>query len=251
VQLELASTLDSHGIGAVFEPTTGGQVGPGRTSSGTDFYHHEKRSSKSNPLPHRGSDMSEPASAPPPYDQILATSDPAAIARATPVDDDRPDDAAAAAADTHSAAPPLTHLGSQTLGDGLRFGEDGFLTLQEFVSRPTPEGLTVQCEISRSKSRKSTYILKLERPEMGGVQKVFLLAGKKRNRAGAKSNFLISCDPNDMKKESDAYIAKVCVRINFILCAVDLCCERTRTPTLSVIIRLCCCGSWFRSRPIC
>lgn len=199
-QMKLASTLDSQGIGVVFQPTAEG--GPGRSSTGAEFYNSEAARKRS-------SGNSQPRSAPPPYDDIVGSSDPAAIARATPIEEESPEAAAAAAA---SSPPPLVRMGAAGVREGLQFGTEGYPSLLEFVSRPTPEGLTVQCEISRSKARKSTYILKLERPEAGGVKKVFLLAGKKRNRAGAKSNYLISCDPTDMTKESDAYCAKVRVR---------------------------------------
>lgn len=98
---------------------------------------------------------------------------------------------------------------AEALRNELIFDEEGYPSHFDFVYRPTPEGLTVQCEISRSKARKSTYILKLERPGPGGVKKVFLLAGKKRSFPGAKSIYLISIDPTDMTKESEAYCAKL------------------------------------------
>eukprot|EP00038_Savillea_parva_P001232 m.102480 g.102480 ORF g.102480 m.102480 type:complete len:571 (+) comp10438_c1_seq1:250-1962(+) len=216
-QLELASELGSQGIGVVYEPTA--QGGSGRSANADEFY----RSSADRATMRSAESSSLPRSAPPPYDQIVDSSDPNALASANPTPiAERPDDeaaaeraerqeaaAAAANASNRSPVPLVRQLSPQAIREELMFGIEGYPSLLDFVVRPTPEGVTVQCEISRSKSRKSTYILKLERPEVGGVQKVFLLAGKKRNRPGTNSNYLVSCDPNDMKKESEAYCAKV------------------------------------------
>lgn len=94
-----------------------------------------------------------------------------------------------------------------------------FNDLYDFVSKPAPEGIVVQCEITRDKhgvdrGMYPAYYLKLERPgRQGKIEKVFLLAGRKRKKSKS-SNYLISIDPTDLARDGDAFVAKL--RSNFV-----------------------------------
>eukprot|EP00051_Salpingoeca_urceolata_P005778 m.77062 g.77062 ORF g.77062 m.77062 type:complete len:425 (+) comp14535_c0_seq3:79-1353(+) len=102
---------------------------------------------------------------------------------------------------------------STTAGNPLFFDN-----LEDFVTKPAPQGTVIQCRITRDKTgidkgMYPTYILKLERPEDGVVKQVFLLAGRKRKKS-ASSNYLISTNPQDLHRESESFVAKL--RSNFV-----------------------------------
>lgn len=112
-----------------------------------------------------------------------------------------------------ATAPKTMRTGAPPSDNPLFFAD-----LKDFVSRPAPEGVIVQCKIIRDKRGVDkgmfpTYILKLERPEDGGVKQVFLLAGRKRKKSKS-SNYIISMDQEDMSRESDNFVAKL--RANFL-----------------------------------
>lgn len=86
---------------------------------------------------------------------------------------------------------------------------------EEFVCRPAPMGELIQCVVSRDKSGMDkmhpVYYLKLQRKD--DEAKVFLLAGRKR-KYSKTSNYLISLDATDLKRDGEAYLAKL--RGNFV-----------------------------------
>lgn len=54
----------------------------------------------------------------------------------------------------------------------------------------------------------SRYILKLERQEDDGVKQIFLLAGRKRKKSKS-SNYIISCDQDDLSRDGDNFVSKL------------------------------------------
>ena len=94
--------------------------------------------------------------------------------------------------------------------------------LLDFVSSPAPElAGKIFCEIKRDKKGLGkgsypVYYLRLERPNVkdpSKTDKVFLLAGRKRKKSKS-SNYLISVDSMDLKRDSDSFVAKL--RSNFV-----------------------------------
>ena len=82
--------------------------------------------------------------------------------------------------------------------------------LEEFVNRPAPQGITINCRISRDKKGVDrglfpTYFLHMERDD---GKKVFLLAGRKRKKS-ATSNYLISIDPTDLSRGGESFVGKL------------------------------------------
>ncbi|XP_062914048.1 tubby protein-like isoform X3 [Mobula hypostoma] len=92
-------------------------------------------------------------------------------------------------------------------GPGLNLDADN---LEEFVLRPAPRGITIQCRITRDKKGMDrglypTYFMHLERDD---GKKLFLLAGRKRKKSKT-SNYLISVDATDLSREAESYIGKL------------------------------------------
>ncbi|KAM4721438.1 tubby protein homolog isoform 7-T7 [Rhinophrynus dorsalis] len=82
--------------------------------------------------------------------------------------------------------------------------------LEEFSTRPAPQGVTIKCRITRDKKGMDrgmypTYYLHLERDD---GKKVFLLAGRKRKKSKT-SNYLISIDPTDLSRGGESFIGKL------------------------------------------
>ncbi|XP_033913278.2 tubby protein homolog isoform X3 [Acipenser ruthenus] len=82
--------------------------------------------------------------------------------------------------------------------------------LEEFAVRPTTQGVTIKCRITRDKKGMDrgmypTYYLHLERED---GKKVFLLAGRKRKKSKT-SNYLISIDPTDLSRGGESFIGKL------------------------------------------
>ncbi|XP_007885727.1 tubby protein homolog isoform X1 [Callorhinchus milii] len=82
--------------------------------------------------------------------------------------------------------------------------------LEEFSLRPSPQGVTVKCRITRDKKGMDrgmypTYYLHLERDD---GKKVFLLAGRKRKKSKT-SNYLISVDPTDLSRGGESFVGKL------------------------------------------
>lgn len=132
-----------------------------------------------------------------------------------------------AAQDVARLTPPL-HKGAAlpreqpSASDPLYFDHADADELREFVSSGAPElAGTLRCEIRRDKKgmgkgKHPVYYLHLERPNVkdpSKTDKVFLLAGRKRKKCKT-SNYLISCDPADLSRDSDSYLAKL--RANFV-----------------------------------
>ncbi|XP_059834136.1 tubby-related protein 3-like isoform X3 [Hypanus sabinus] len=92
-------------------------------------------------------------------------------------------------------------------GSGLNLDADN---LEEFVLRPAPRGITIQCRVTRDKKGMDrglypTYFMHLERDD---GKKLFLLAGRKRKKSKT-SNYLISVDATDLSREAESYIGKL------------------------------------------
>lgn len=82
--------------------------------------------------------------------------------------------------------------------------------LSDFVIKPAPQNLTVKCRITRDKhgvdrGMYPTYFMHFERED---GKKVFLLAARKRKRSKT-SNYLITIDPIDLKRDGDNFIGKL------------------------------------------
>ena len=82
--------------------------------------------------------------------------------------------------------------------------------LSEFVLRPAPQNLTIKCRITRDKHGVDrgmfpTYFMHFERED---GKKVFLLAARKRKRSKT-SNYLITIDPIDLKRDGENFIGKL------------------------------------------
>ncbi|XP_078509871.1 tubby protein homolog [Lissotriton helveticus] len=82
--------------------------------------------------------------------------------------------------------------------------------LEEFAFRPAPEGLTLQCRITRDKKGVDkglfpTYYLHLEKDD---GKRLFLMAGRKRKKSKT-SNYLISVDATDLSRDASSFIGKV------------------------------------------
>ncbi|XP_067902420.1 tubby protein isoform X2 [Heterodontus francisci] len=82
--------------------------------------------------------------------------------------------------------------------------------LEEFAIRPSSQGITIKCRITRDKKGMDrgmypTYYLHLERDD---GKKVFLLAGRKRKKSKT-SNYLISIDPTDLSRGGESFIGKL------------------------------------------
>ncbi|CAH1798781.1 unnamed protein product, partial [Owenia fusiformis] len=82
--------------------------------------------------------------------------------------------------------------------------------LDDFVTQPAPQGVTIKCRITRDKKGVDrgifpTYFLHMERDD---GKKVFLLAGRKRKKS-ATSNYLISIDPTDLSRGGEAFVGKL------------------------------------------
>ncbi|XP_076338369.1 tubby-related protein 3-like isoform X2 [Tachypleus tridentatus] len=93
---------------------------------------------------------------------------------------------------------------------GIGKMEDLLDNLPAFALEPCPQGLTVQCRITRDKKGMDrglfpTYFLHLEKEDS---KKVFLLAARKRKKS-ATSNYLISVDPTDLSRGGDSFVGKL------------------------------------------
>ncbi|KAJ1131690.1 hypothetical protein NDU88_010024 [Pleurodeles waltl] len=82
--------------------------------------------------------------------------------------------------------------------------------LEEFAFRPAPEGMTLQCRITRDKKGVDkgifpTYYLHLEKND---GKRLFLMAGRKRKKSKT-SNYLISVDPTDLSRDGSSFVGKV------------------------------------------
>nr|XP_033816625.1 tubby protein-like [Geotrypetes seraphini] len=82
--------------------------------------------------------------------------------------------------------------------------------LEAFAFRPAPQGMTLQCRITRDRKGMDkgifpTYYLQLERED---GRRLFLMAGRKRKKSKT-SNYLISVDPTDLSRGGTSFIGKV------------------------------------------
>lgn len=82
--------------------------------------------------------------------------------------------------------------------------------LEEFCTKPAPQGFTMKCRVTRDKKGLDrhafpTYFLHLERED---GKKIFLLAGRKRKKSKT-SNYLISVDATDLSRGGDSFIGKL------------------------------------------
>ncbi|XP_054850060.1 tubby-related protein 2 [Eublepharis macularius] len=82
--------------------------------------------------------------------------------------------------------------------------------IEAFVLKPSPQGSTIQCRITRDRKGMDKgifpfYYLHLE---MENGKKRFLMSGRKRKKSKT-SNYLISLDPIDLSRGGDSFIGKV------------------------------------------
>uniref|UniRef100_A0A8D2Q6H9 Tubby-like protein n=1 Tax=Varanus komodoensis TaxID=61221 RepID=A0A8D2Q6H9_VARKO len=82
--------------------------------------------------------------------------------------------------------------------------------VEAFVLKPAPQGIVVQCRITRDRKGMDKgifpfYYLHLE-TENG--KKRFLMSGRKRKKSKT-SNYLISLDPIDLSRDGDSFVGKV------------------------------------------
>uniref|UniRef100_A0A1I8H558 Tub domain-containing protein n=1 Tax=Macrostomum lignano TaxID=282301 RepID=A0A1I8H558_9PLAT len=101
----------------------------------------------------------------------------------------------------------------QKLGTASRLANlipDPTEDLEEFVLRPAPQGCVIKGRITRDtrgieRTRYPTYYLHMERDD---GKKIFLLAARKR-RHSSTANYLISCDPTDLKRAGESFVGKL------------------------------------------
>lgn len=82
--------------------------------------------------------------------------------------------------------------------------------LSEFVLKPAPQNISIKCRITRDKhgvdrGMYPTYFMHFEKED---GKKVFLLAARKRKRSKT-SNYLITIDATDLKRDGDNFIGKL------------------------------------------
>ncbi|XP_070499516.1 protein king tubby 1 isoform X2 [Chironomus tepperi] len=82
--------------------------------------------------------------------------------------------------------------------------------VEHWVLSPGKQGVLYKCRITRDRKGMDKglfpiYYLHLER-DTG--KKVFLLAGRKRKKSKT-SNYVISCDPTDLSRQTDGYVGKL------------------------------------------
>eukprot|EP00128_Syssomonas_multiformis_P012561 Colp12_sorted_trinity150504_noHs@25853 len=87
--------------------------------------------------------------------------------------------------------------------------------LQDFVSKPAPQGVKILCRITRvktgvEKNMFPTYYLHMEEPN---GQRTFLLAARKR-KMSKSSNYILSTSTEDLARQSHHYVGKL--RSNFV-----------------------------------
>lgn len=82
--------------------------------------------------------------------------------------------------------------------------------IEQWVLTPGRQGVLYKCRITRDRKGMDKgifpiYYLHLER-DTG--KKIFLLAGRKRKKSKT-SNYVISCDPTDLSRQTDGYVGKL------------------------------------------
>ena len=87
--------------------------------------------------------------------------------------------------------------------------------LAQFVMKPAPQNISVKCRITRDKhgvdrGMYPTYFMHFEKDD---GKKIFLLAARKRKRSKT-SNYLITVDATDLKRDGDNFIGKL--RANYL-----------------------------------
>lgn len=99
---------------------------------------------------------------------------------------------------------------SSMSSDMLESDADITNNLNAFVMQPARQKVHYTCKITRDRKGMDrglypTYFLHLEK---GLGKKIFLLAGRKRKKS-ATSNYLISTDPTDLSRGSEAFVGKL------------------------------------------
>lgn len=82
--------------------------------------------------------------------------------------------------------------------------------VEQWVLTPGRQGVLYKCRITRDRKGMDKglfpiYYLHIER-DTG--KKIFLLAGRKRKKSKT-SNYVISCDPTDLSRQTDGYVGKI------------------------------------------
>lgn len=100
---------------------------------------------------------------------------------------------------------PLSRISIQTTA-----GSAGIEDIDGFVFQPAPQDDIIKCRITRDRKgidnrAYPVYYLHMERE---GMKKVFLLGAKKRKKT-ATSSYIISTDPTNVSKNTDACVAKL------------------------------------------
>ncbi|XP_022252280.1 protein king tubby 1-like isoform X2 [Limulus polyphemus] len=108
--------------------------------------------------------------------------------------------------DQEEASVKEDQLQSKDIGELEELLDD----LPAFALQPCPQGLTVQCHISRDRKGVDrglfpTYVLHLEKDD---GKKVFLLAARKRKKS-TTSNYLISVDSTDLSRGGSSFVGKL------------------------------------------
>lgn len=107
--------------------------------------------------------------------------------------------------DVESDFRPLSRISMQTTA-----GSAGIEDIDGFVFQPAPQDDIIKCRITRDRKgidnrAYPVYYLHMERE---GMKKVFLLGAKKRKKT-ATSSYIISTDPTNVSKNTDACVAKL------------------------------------------
>jgi tubby-related protein 1 len=116
---------------------------------------------------------------------------------------------------SEAPAPPVRPL-SQSFDAPANAGEHAEFfdlintNLSEFVLKPAPQNISIKCRITRDKhgvdrGMYPTYFMHFEKDD---GRKVFLLAARKRKRSQT-SNYLITIDATDLKRDGDNFIGKL------------------------------------------
>ncbi|XP_055593400.1 protein king tubby 1 isoform X2 [Uranotaenia lowii] len=102
------------------------------------------------------------------------------------------------------------HSSPQASGHHVDAEGDVTEPMEQWVTRPAPQGVLYKCRITRDRKGMDRglfpiYYLHLER-DYG--KKIFCLAGRKRKKSKT-SNYIISCDPTDLSRTADGFVGKL------------------------------------------
>jgi hypothetical protein len=112
--------------------------------------------------------------------------------------------------ETPSSASHNNSSSYSGVGPGAEIEGEITGNVEQWVLTPGRQGVLYKCRITRDRKGMDKglfpiYYLHLER-DTG--KKIFLLAGRKRKKSKT-SNYVISCDPTDLSRQTDGFVGKL------------------------------------------